>query len=339
MLAHEPKYKNWVLDYVDAWRQRTIANGGIIPTNVGLDGKIGSAAGGKWYGGVYGWGFSVLVPQTGQLAHRNNHHLGLYGFINAYLLTGDDRFLDVWRGQIERINSYVKSVNGKPAYPHMHGDQGWYHFTPEKYQHGALEIYYLSMKARDRQAAGNNSWLDFLNGKNPGYAEAVLHQDLERLRRQVLAIRADTSTPDTRLADDSLPRNPACIRSLIQLMLGGLPPGNRGVLLQCRLRYFDPAQRRAGLPADVAALVDHMDAVTTGVTLVNTSPVTPHTVIVQGGAYAEHQIVSVIEGGKEERIDASAFEVQLAPGCGAHLTLRMKRFANQPTLARPFSDE
>ena len=47
MLSHEAKYKQWLLEYVDAWRERTLQNGGIIPTNVGLDGKIGGAAGGK----------------------------------------------------------------------------------------------------------------------------------------------------------------------------------------------------------------------------------------------------------------------------------------------------
>ena len=77
MLTGEAKYKDWLLEYVDAWRQRMLANDGIIPTNIGLDGKIGSAAGGKWYGGVYGWGFTVDVPQTSKLAHRNTHHLGL----------------------------------------------------------------------------------------------------------------------------------------------------------------------------------------------------------------------------------------------------------------------
>ena len=35
MLTHEPKYKTWLLEYVDAWRQRTLDNGGIIPTNIG----------------------------------------------------------------------------------------------------------------------------------------------------------------------------------------------------------------------------------------------------------------------------------------------------------------
>src|SRR5262249_43427174 len=112
MLTHEPKYKAWLLEYVDAWLERMKENGGIIPSNIGLDGKIGSAAGGKWYGGVYGWGFSVTVPQTGLLAHRNNTYLGLTGFLNPYLLTGNDKYLHGWRKQIALVNSPKKKVHG-----------------------------------------------------------------------------------------------------------------------------------------------------------------------------------------------------------------------------------
>src|SRR5207244_13616536 len=59
MLGHAEKSRKWLLEYVDAWRERTLHNDGIIPSNVGLDGTVGGSAGGKWYGGVYGWGFSV----------------------------------------------------------------------------------------------------------------------------------------------------------------------------------------------------------------------------------------------------------------------------------------
>ena len=93
MLDHETEYREWLLEYVDAWAERTRANGGIIPSKIGLDGRIGGPAG-KWYAGVYGWGFSVVVPQTGELAHRSTTHVGLIGFGNAFLLTGDDRYLD-----------------------------------------------------------------------------------------------------------------------------------------------------------------------------------------------------------------------------------------------------
>src|SRR4051794_25670133 len=154
LLTHDKKYRAWTLEYVDAWRKRMSDNGGIIPTNVGLDGKIGGAANGKWYGGTYGWGFTVTVPQSGALAHRNMHHLGLNGFTNAYLLTGDVRYLDGWAAQIDLINSKAKKQGQQTLYPHMHGDKGWYHFTAQPYSHGSAEIYHLTGRAADRKRVG-----------------------------------------------------------------------------------------------------------------------------------------------------------------------------------------
>ena len=37
MVTGERKYRDWLLEYVDAWRRRTLDNGGIIPTNGGLE--------------------------------------------------------------------------------------------------------------------------------------------------------------------------------------------------------------------------------------------------------------------------------------------------------------
>ena len=70
MLQHEGKYRKWLLEYIDAWLARMEKNGDVIPSNVGLDGTIGGACDGKWYGGTYGWGFSVTVPQTGEIAQH-----------------------------------------------------------------------------------------------------------------------------------------------------------------------------------------------------------------------------------------------------------------------------
>ena len=89
-LTRESKYRDWILEYVDAWVERTRLNDGIIPTNIGLDGTIGGECGGKWYGGVYGWGFTVINPVTGQAAHRPSfYNRCFYGFANALMLTGD----------------------------------------------------------------------------------------------------------------------------------------------------------------------------------------------------------------------------------------------------------
>ncbi|MFO0910828.1 MAG: hypothetical protein U0794_21225, partial [Isosphaeraceae bacterium] len=218
LLTGDPRYRAWILEYVDAWRQRMIENGGIIPTSIGLDGKISK----DWYGGVYGWGFSVVDPVTGKLVHRNHHELGLIGFGIAYLLTGDDRYLDVWRKQIDLVNGNRKVVDGRTLYPHMHGKDGWYEFTPTPYNEAAEELWYWSMRADDRRRVENQGWVSFLEGKNPELPESWLRADLAEVGRRVAAFRADETTPDTRLADDPMPYNPAVVRSLVPLMLGGL---------------------------------------------------------------------------------------------------------------------
>ncbi len=336
MSTGEEKYRDWILDYVGAWRQRILANDGIIPTNVGLDGQIGSAAGGKWYGGVYGWGFSVTVPQTGALAHRNNHFLGLNGFGNAYLLTGDDRWLDPWRKMIDKVNANGKMVNGVMTYPHMYGDNGWYDFTREKYRHGSEEIWYWSMKDEDLKRLPREGWVAFLHGEDADFPERALRQDLETIRKKVEGMRADTTTPDTRLADDPMRLNPATVENLVRLAMGGIHQGNRTLTLHTRVRYFDPDRRRPGLPADVAALVEKMTADETVLTVVNVSPLHPRRVIVQAGGYGEHLFTTATAGGKTLDLNSRYFEVELEPGTGTRITLGTKRYCQSPTLAWPW---
>ncbi|MCH2572672.1 MAG: hypothetical protein MK103_15005, partial [Planctomycetes bacterium] len=293
MLTGENKYRDWLLEYVEAWRKRMVANGNIIPSNIGLNGVIGGECNGKWYGGTYGWGFSVIVPQTGDLAHRNRTYWSFVGFMNAYLLTGgDDRWLDIWRKQADIVNSQMKVIDGQPMYPHMFGDEGWYHYQPEPYTYNNMEIYYLSMKAADRDRVPPSPWLQFLSGDNPDFPETAMRQDLEQIRQCVVGMRQDQTTPDTRLADDPMKYNPARVSSLLKLMLGGIQPGRNASILHCRLRYFDPANKRAGIPDGVAALIENMTDDSVTLTLVNTDQLSPKQVVLQGGGYAEHDILS-----------------------------------------------
>ena len=337
MLENEEKYRRWLLEYVGAWVERTRANGGIIPTNIGLDGKIGGSCGGKWYGGVYGWGFSVAMPQTGALVHRNQHGLALTGFGNAYMLTGDRKYLDVWRVMIDKVNAQAKTMDGRTLYPSMHGDEGWYAYGPDKYSQGAREIYYWSMDREDLKRLPVTGWLAYLEGKDPGYPEKALQAEFLALGDRVRDMRADTTTPDTRLADDPLVYNPARVDALIELMLGGMPPGNRGTVLHARVRYFDPAKRRAGLPSDVAALVEAMTGEETTIALVNIHATEGREVIVQAGAYGEHRFTSVEADGEKRALDSPLLTVRLAPGSGGRLRLGVRRYANAPTLAFPWA--
>jgi hypothetical protein len=334
-LTHEKKYKDWALEYADAWVERTKANGGIMPSNVGLDGKIGSAADGKWYGGVYGWGFSVVVPQTGRIDHRPRTQSGWSGLRSAFMLTGDERYLDVWRNQIDTINSNRRMNAGRWEYPRMYGDNGWYDFRPAPYAENALEMYALSMREDDAKRAGDHAWLDYLNGKSPEYPVRALQQELARIRDRVAGMRRDATTPDTRLADDPMKYNPASVHALLELAMGGVHPGVGGNSLVARLRYFDPERRRPGLPEGVAALVEKITKDEAVVTLVNVNQLHARTVIVQGGAYGEHQLSAKGTGNGEQGI-GRCLSVRLAPGAGGKLTLQFKRHANQPTLDLPW---
>jgi len=336
MLTGEAKYKKWLLEYVDAWYDRMQKNGGVIPSNIGLDGTIGGATDGKWYGGVYGWGFSVEVPQTGATAHRNRVGRAVIGFGNAYLLTGDRRYVDAWTSMIDEINANTKQIDGKTMYPRMYGDDGWYAFAPTPWAEGALESYFWTCDANDRKRVGGNGWLKFLDGSDPEYPVRALRGDFETIRNKIAAMRLDTTTADTRLADDPMKFNPAVVGTLRQLMTAGLDPGRGGALLHSRLRYFDPLQRRAGIPDDTAALVEKMDGEQVIVTLVNVSQSQSRTVVVQTGAYAEHECVSVETGDRVTTVGEPHFTVRLAPGSGSRIVIRSKRYVNEPTFTFPW---
>jgi hypothetical protein len=336
-LTGEEKYREWLIGYADAWVDRMDANGGIIPSNIGLDGSIGGECDGKWYGGVYGWGFTVVVPQTGELAHRNLSWWGYRGFGNAILASGDMRYVDKWGAMIDQINAEAKVENGVTVYPRMYGDEGWYAFTPEPYSYGALDLYYWSLREQDRARVQDDPWVKFLNGENDDYPVQALSQDFERIRQRVdEGITKENLTLDTRLSDNPNPYNPATVGTLIRLMWGGLPTGINAYPLQARVRYFDPVLRRAGIPQDVAALVEKLGTDETVINLVNLNQTEARSVIIQGGGYGEHQILSAQIGETALEVNGAWCTVRLEPGCGGRVTLKMQRYANAPTMLLPW---
>lgn len=337
MIDGEETYYTWAKEYLDAWVERTEANNGIIPTNIGLDGTIGGACDGKWYGGVYGWGFTTIVPQTGLPANRPYFLIRVHlSFGNGLLLTGDQKYVDTWRGVLEQVNANNRVENGQTLYPHMHGDDGWYDYRPDPLNIGALEIYYWSMNREDLKRIPMTGWIAFLEGQDPDYPVEALQNDLEMVRARIEKMNQDKTSTDTRMSDDMNGMNPAATDALIQLMLGGLPTGHLGHPMHCRFRYFDPARHRAGIPEDVAALVERMTHDEATLTLINTNQISPRTVVVQGGAYGEHHIVSIAGPHGVTAINEAYFTLHLRPGCGSTLTIKMNRYANRPTLTFPW---
>ena len=330
-LTGEKQYRDWVLEYAGAWRDRIMANGGNIPTNIGLDGKTGGEWGGKWWGGTFGWNFDPAV--TGRNYYMRGARTGLG---EAFLLTGDASYVEPLRRQLANLYAAKKEEGGRVLLPQKYGEKGWYGYTANQYLDVQRDLYLWSMNPADLAHLGGDGWIQFLQGKDAGYPAKALAGEFEKLRKRVAGFRADGSTPDTRRSDGAQPFSPVSTGTLVNLMLGGNDPGSSGNVLHARLRYFDPRLRRAGLPEDVAALVTSVGASEVKVTLVNTSPVYEREVVVQLGAFAEHAGVAVSSAAGRVALDGSHFTVRLAPGAGESLTVAMKRYANAPTAAFPW---
>jgi len=343
LMTREAKYKTWLLEYVDAWKTRIEANGGNIPSNVGRDGKIGGEWGGKWYGGVFGWN----SPDEG----RRNYVLRgpPEGFGNALLLTGNQAYTQVLRRQLDNLYAASKTENGRVLLPRYYGDQGWYgHHDGESGSAGGLtnlrevatDIYLWALQPADLDRLPKRGWTGYLASGDANYPLAAFLQGIEEIRRAAARLRADTSTPDfPPHATRGAGMNPVATTALINLTLGGNDPNGSGhgpLPLHTQLRHFDPDRRRAGLPDDVAALVERIRPEGVTLNLVNTSPIHARTITVQAGGYGEHHFTTVTVGDRTVSVDAPYFNVRLAPGAGDTLVMGLQRYVHQPTLAFPW---
>ena len=331
LLTAGSEYREWLLEYVGAWKERTLVNGGNIPTNIGLDGSIGGEWDGKWYGGVFGWNF---WPET---SGRNYYKRGpRIAFGEAFLLTGDPVYLEPLRRQMRNLYAAKKVRDGKILLPNKYGDDGWYGYIRNQHFDIQRDIYLWSMERADLEWISEDPWIRFLEGGNPDYPMAALQEEFEQMRAKLKGLRKDPTTPDTRASDYSQRFSPVRTSALVNLTLGANDPGGAGNILHARVRYFDPVRQRSGLSRDVAALVKKLHSDRVVITLVNTNPVQKRSVVIQMGAYAEHHARSVAYSGKSVSIDGRHFQIDLDPGSGDTLTIQMERYRHQPTLAFPW---
>ena len=242
----------------------------------------------------------------------------------------------------------AREEGGERLLPRMYGDPRGYAFDgePQFYQYEPIsysdrlaEIYLWSMDPADLQRVPleDEPWLAYLQGEQPDYPTAAMNADLAHIRERLERMRNDETAPETRLADYLLGIVPAATDALSQLTVGGYFPGGRIWVLHSRLRYFDPDRRRAGLPQDVAALVDELSGDAVSVTLVNLNEQEEREIVVQAGGYGEHQFKGLEVDGQMRDLDARAVSIRLAPGAGERLTFRMERYANAPDLSFPWS--
>ncbi len=347
-LTGEQKYKDWTLEYLDAWKARAAETGGMIPSNVGLDGTLGGEHNGQWWKGTYGWNFTIFDGELQQTAHRNYFTAASWaGFSNGLLLSGDQAYVDVLRKQLDLIYDAKKVEGGKTLLPTMYGDpRGYkydgkpefYHYTNTTYSDRLTEIYLWSMDPKDleRIPLDEQPYIGYLLGKNPNYPAEAMSRDFESIRERLERMRTDPTSPDTRLADYLLRIVPSTTDTLMELTTGAYFANGTIWMPHMRFRYFDPARQRSGLPEGVAALVEKLTADSATVTLVNTSQVEGRTVDVQAGGFGEHQFTGVEVNGESRTLDDGYVTLRLAPGAGAKFTFQMKRYTNPPTLAQPW---
>lgn len=330
LLSGESRFRDWVIEYVDGWMDRSAPFDGLVPDNVGLSGQVGEYVGGRWYGGNYGWTwphgyFSVGLAVTSAAQ-------------NAYLLTGARKYIDfagrlidtIWgmgrAGSVRNTPMSLRSaltnefaaLRGRDEMwlvPYRHADSGWFDWQPMTMAYptslwaasgsdeelaraarisaaGDLDrMMVVSTYTRDDNGH-ERPWLAFLEGRNPGYPEEVLLVAHDQTRRRIDKILADDVDLEMVDVDDWQGFNPITVEALIQLTLGAPAPIYNGGLLFAPLFYYDAQQGRPGLPPGVAALVSRVRPTSVDVELVNLDAV-PRAVVVQAGVYGEHRFTSV----------------------------------------------
>ena len=145
------------------------------------------------------------------------------------------------------------------------------------------------------------------------------------------------------------------------MTLGAPQPIYNGGLLHCRLRYFDVQCHRPGLPEDVGALVEKLEAARTVVRLVNLNLNEGRELIIQAGGFGEHRfgraeyVVRTSEwpgelGGyagsyappplkTETRtvvVNNKHLRLTLPPGSEVTLDLTTERYVNEPSYSEPW---
>jgi hypothetical protein len=346
----EERYRQWVLDYVRAWMERAAANGGILPDNVGPSGVIGECMEGKWYGGYYGWrwphGFMNLIEPC------------LIGASNALLLTGDESFLDLPRQLLDRVYAEGREEEGIWRVPNRHRESGWYDFRPACASAPyAVYLWHLSRCAEDEERVhrwtkdcdlshipdtrgkGDNThalnWFLYQHGGLPGYPEAILRVNYAEMARRCYRMRDDHGDPETWDVHHWQDLNPVVLEGLVHLTLGAPQTIYHGGLLHSVVRCFDPERRRPGLPPDVAVAVGQSQGDSATVEFVNLNPLEERRVLLQAGAFAEHQIVMAESMGSETTVGGAHLFVTLPPASSGSLRLRFRRYASTPTYAFP----
>lgn len=346
VVSGKERFREWVLDYVDATCRRMRENDGIIPMNVGLSGQVGEHWDGQWWRHVWGgW--------------RNPRGL-LPALENALLLTGDGRYMEALRGQVRALLERSVEHDGKLYPPSTYGEDGW--SGRQKFGRQLVRLYLTEFRQEDLQLILEEAdrwnlprqkiswrskffymihdlaWLSYIRGENPDFPRAILDADLRFIRERMRKMRRDDSEDWKRRSDRHHHLQPPATHALMYLVTGGPGPnhskGTHPVLAE--IWPFDPARGRPGLPPGVAILVRKVTKDGLVCEVVNVDQTHGRRLVLQGGAYGEHRLQEVRIRGRTHAVGGHYFEIELGPGAGAQLEVDIERFVNRPAAGLPW---
>ncbi len=357
-LTGEPRYRQWVLDYVDAWIERARANGDIFPANVGLSGRIGEHWDGRWWPQSLGaWSRRGKAGSDG---------LGLFlpaivsGLQNAMILSGDSSTMDALRRQVRVLLEHkVRHEDGKSYPPGAYEDDGWdgrirfgrhlVRLYLSEFREADLKLIEderrlwgadkeFSYRTRFFYHMDDTAWLYYVLGRNPDYPQEMARSDLDRIRQRVRAMRGDDSVPAERLTDHTFAYNPIATHALYTLITGGPGPylGKGTNMLWTEVWPYDPARKRPGLPPEVAMKVDRIGPEVVELEVLNLNQTHGRTLVIQTGAYGENRCLRVHQGRQTVEVNRHYIVVDLHPGAGSRLTLEVQRRVNPPQAGNPW---
>lgn len=397
LMTGDDKYRVWIAEYVGAWMERARANGGLLPDNVGLSGQVGEYINGKWYGGLYGWSWphgyynvcmAALVGSgnaylvTGDKTYLDLprwqidtiHALGVTRALGDMAAQFGSFWIIMAREQSPETEIYLV--------PYRYRDSGWFDWqSPSPIYPVALwtlthdaadwaRIDHIKQNSRDdwravkafraKEDAGHEPpWLCYLQGENPTYPEAILSEAYAKVGRRMELIRRDDQDLNQVSIHHWQELNPVTTEALVQLTLGAPQIIYNGGLLHAQARYFDVELKRPGLPPDVAALVEKIEPDHIVVHLVNLSVFDGRDLLIQAGAFGEHQFLSATyerrvsdypgvqgPGGyaapplrtetQTVPVEDSLVRVKLPPATEITLTLAIQRHVNTPSYRLPW---
>jgi hypothetical protein len=271
---------------------------------------------------------------------------------------------DLWS---ENVLAEDWDANAKPKHNRIIWKDGWFEFMPMQSRH-PVHLWFMSrsdgdkerikkirnnhkmdwqkvVETREKDQGGHEAaWAAYLFGEYPGYPEDILRYNLTQVERRLELMRTDQQDPQT-YGDYYLQhRNPITLEGLAQLTLGGPLPLYNGGHLMSSVRYHDREHNRPGLPQDVAALVEKIDADKIVIQLVNLSHTNKRELTLTAGAYGEHEFTELremLEGdsgsnSQAQAINAQYFDLDLLPASSIRLHIGMRRFVNEPRHAFPW---